>query len=426
MTNRVVSKKTRPETGWATLLPLVLAAASLGMLISCSSPQLIEPSSDDVGGIPIEEPLAHRENYIEEANVVELSLAAQERAGIRVVPVTLGTIMANVVVPGTVKPIENRISHVRPLARGRVLDVFVNVGDRVQEGQTLAEFDNIEAGQLTAEYRAAEAELERLKVQHANADRQAERARSLVDVGAVPAKRAENMEADARSSSAAVASQEAVIAGLSERLRRLGASPRGEAEDSLTTILSPLTGVVIESQAAPGIVVDPSTLLFAVADLSRIYVEAQVYEKDLGRVRQGQDAFVRLDAFRDEMLEGRVAAIRDILDPTTRTASVRVELPNPNGRIKLEMFATVELPTTSEHEALTVPAEAVQTLSGRTVVFVQQDPLHFAAREVNALGEGDVVEIVSGLEPGEPVVEEGAFQVKSAFLAGQLEGEHEH
>ncbi len=334
--------------------------------------------------------------------------------------------MASVVVPGTVKPIENRISRVRPLARGQILDVFVNIGDRVQAGQPLVEFDNIEAGQLRAEYRAAQAELERLKVEQANADRQAERARSLVDIGAVPKKQAENMEADARSRASAVAAQEAVIAGLSERMVRLGAPADGNTEDSMTTILSPLTGVVIESEAAPGLVVDPSTLLVAVADLSRVYVEAQVFEKDLGRVRQGQDAFVRLDAFPDEILDGRVTAIRDILDPKTRTASVRVELPNPDGRIKLEMFATVELPTTSEHEALIVPADAVQTISGRPVVFVQQDPLHFAAREVSVLGEGARVEIVSGLQPGEPVALEGAFQLKSAFLAGQLEGEHEH
>lgn len=402
----------------------MLPLAMVGLLLSCSQ----QPSSDDQADAmddPAGETLAHRENFIEDANVVELSLAAQERAGVRVVPVSMGTITSTVTVTGTVKPIENRISHIRPLARGQILEVLVNIGDRVQTGQELAQFDNIEAGELTAQFRSAQAELQRLSVQQINAERQAERSRNLVEIGAVPAKQAENMEAEAAALAAAVEAQEAVIAGISERLQRHGASPDGSSTDSITTISSPFAGVVIESEAAPGAVVDPTSLLFAVADLTRVYVEAQVYEKDLGRVRVGQTASVRLDAFPNQILQGRVAAIRDILDPVTRTASVRVEIPNPNGRIRLEMFASVELPTTDQHEALTVPADAVQTISGRQVVFVQQDPLHFAAREVTLLGEGEEVEILSGLQPGDPIAIEGSFQLKSAFLAGQLEGEDE-
>lgn len=113
----------------------------------------------------------HPEKYIEEANVVELSLEAQRRAGIEVAPLAVGKVEARVVLTGTVQPIDNHVSQVRPLARGRITQVLVKVGDRVQKDQTLALFDNIEAGELTAQYGAGQAELEKLKIQQSNAQR---------------------------------------------------------------------------------------------------------------------------------------------------------------------------------------------------------------------------------------------------------------
>ncbi len=396
----------------------------MGCLLSCSRPS--GTSEAGAAAIPEAAAGAHRENYIEDANVVELSLAAQQRGNIDVTPVTLGPVSASVLVTGTVKPIESRISQIRPLARGRVLEVLVHIGDRVQANQVLAQFDNIEAGQLAAQYRSAQADLARVKVEQSNAERVAKRARRLVEIGVGPVQDAEIAEANAAGLSEALHAQEAAMDGLLAQLRRFGTGPEAAVAGSVTAIRAPFDGVITDSNAAPGAVVDSTTLLFAVADLKSVYVEAQVYEKDLGKVRIGQQALVRLEAYADETMEGRVAAIRDILDPVTRTASVRIEVPNPDGKLKLEMFGTVELPTLSKHRALSVPAEAVQTIHGRQVIFVRQDPLHFEAREVSALGDGERLEIIAGLQPGEPIVVGGAFQVKSAFLAGELKGEHEH
>ncbi len=367
---------------------------------------------------------AHGEKHIEEANVVELSAEAQRRAGLVIEEVKPGKVEVQIKATGTVQPIDSRIVHLRPLARGRVMQVLARIGDRVEKDQVLARFDNIEAGELSSQIDAARAELQRIRIQLANSRRQAERARNLLEVGAVPAKEYEAAESDARALEEAVRAQQSTLAGLETRLKRFGASFNGDA--SLTTIRAPFAGVVIKTEAAPGDVIDSGSILFSVADLSRVYVEAQVYEKDLGRIRINQPAFITVDTYAGEVFEARVTAIKDILNPQTRTAAVRCELANPGGKLKLEMFANLAIPTTDTHMALTVPSEAVQTINRRQVVFIRKADLHFEAREVQVLGDGARLEISGGLKEGEPVVVKGAFQLKSAFLAKELESEHGH
>lgn len=368
----------------------------------------------------------HRDNYIEEANVVELAVEAQRRAGVEVAPLAMGAAAAEVLLTGSVQPIDSKVSEVRPLARGRVTQVSAKLGDRVQSGQVLAVFDNIEAGELASQHSTAQAELQRLRVQQANAQRQAERSRSLVSIGAVPAKDAENAEAEVKAIAESVRAQEAAVAGIASRLTRFGVQPGADPGNATASIRAPFSGVVVKLNVAPGAVIDPTMPLFSIADLSSVYVEAQVFEKDLGRIRTGQPTQVRFEAYPGETFTGRVVSIRDILDPQTRTAGVRIEMPNPANKLRLEMFATVELPTLGTHPAFTVPTEAVQTINRQPIVFIKQDALHFAAREVVTVGEGLTKEIVSGVKEGELVVVKGAYQLKSVFLSRQTGEEHEH
>lgn len=367
---------------------------------------------------------AHDQKHIEEANVVELGMEAQKRAAIEVQKVRRGSVEVQIKATGTVQPIDSRIVHLRPLARGRVVQVLAKIGDRVERDQVLARFDNIEAGELSSQVDAARAELQRLRIQLATARRQAERARNLVEIGAVPVKEYEAAEADARALEEAVRAQQSTLAGIETRLRRFGAPTDSDA--SLTAIRAPFAGVVIRTETAPGDVVDSSSILFSIADLSRVYVEAQVYEKDIGKIRINQPALITVETYPGEVFRGRVVAIKDILNPQTRTAAVRCELANPAGKLKLEMFANVAIPTADTHLALTLPSDAVQTISRRQVVFVKKADLHFEAREVQVLGDGPRIKITAGLKEGELVVVRGAFQLKSAFLAKELQSEHEH
>lgn len=367
-------------------------------------------------------PEGHPEHYIEEANVVELSLEGQRRSGIEVAPLTIGSMDERIVLTGTVQPMDSHLTPVHSLARGRITQILVRAGDRITKGQVLAQFDNIEAGELTSQIAVARAELERTNVQLAQAKRQAERSRSLVSIGAVPAKEAEAAEAEVAAFTQAIRAQNATISGIATRLNRFGAT----SENSITSIRAPFGGVVIRIDVGPGAVVDPTTPILSVADLSSVYVEAQVFEKDLGRIKVGQSTQVNFEAYPNDAFTGRITSIKDILDPQTRTAGVRVELPNPAGKLRLEMFATIELPTIGTHSALTIPTESVQTVNKRQVVFVKQDELHFAAREVRTAGDGLTREILSGVKEGESVVVKGAYQLKSIFLSKEIKGEHEH
>jgi cobalt-zinc-cadmium efflux system membrane fusion protein len=322
---------------------------------------------------------------------------------------------------GTVQPIDSRIGVVGPLARGRITEVRAKIVERVEARQTLAVFDNIEAGELLSQEQSARADLERLKAQLIPATRQAERSRRLADIGAGAEKDYESSKAEKEGIEADIRSQQAQIDGIRQRLRRFGIaddSPRGTF---LTPLRAPFSGVVTKAQASPGDVVDAGRDVFTIADLSRIWVQAEVYEKDLGRIRIGQSAFITVDTYPNQSFEGKVAYISDVLDPQTRTARVRCEVANHDLRLKTDMFANIELPTKFSKQALAVPASALQEVEGKNVVFIRHSATQFEKREVEkGVTVNNQTEIVSGLKPGEPVVTQGAFHLKSILAGGEL------
>ncbi|HJY08064.1 MAG TPA: efflux RND transporter periplasmic adaptor subunit [Bryobacteraceae bacterium] len=358
------------------------------------------------------------------STLLQMTSKAQQHVGLQTTPVVFENLQEYLHVVGTVQPIDTRIGHIRPLARGRVQQVRVRVGDRVRAGEVLATFDNIEAGEVVAQYQGALAELQRLKLQQASAQRIAERNDELSDLGAIARKNAELSQVEARSAGDSVKVQESVIAGLASRLRRFGVEQVNAANPS-TVIRAPFTGVVIKAQTAPGDVFDADRELFSIADLSRVWVQAEVYEQDLGRVKVGQQAVITVDTYPGEKFDGQVTYIGDLLDPQTRTARVRCEVANPDIRLKLDMFAAVELPTHFTRRALVVPASAVQQLNGSKVVFVRKSETEFEPRPVRTGKTLDnLTEIQSGLHEGEDVVKTGSFHLKSIALSGQI-GEEE-
>lgn len=355
---------------------------------------------------------------------VTLSAEGQRQAGITVQPVASASVAETLTLNGTVQPIDNRVAHVRPLARGRLLDVLVRLGDQVRPGQSLARIDNIEAGELATQYLAARAEMERLRIQQAATARQVERTRRLVELGAAPPKELEVVEAESQGQLAAIRAQESTLAGIATRLRRFGVEEPGASAAPITAVRATVGGVVTKLEAAPGEVAEPSQELFTVVDLSRVYVVGQVYEQNLGQVRVGQSAAVTTNAYPGERFTGRVVSVGNTVDPETRTAPVRVEVANSGARLKLDQFANVQLATAARRAALAVPAEAVQQVEGRSVVFVRRGAAEFVARPVETGTQtGNQVEITSGLQPGEQVVVSGAFRVKSALQAAELSEE---
>jgi cobalt-zinc-cadmium efflux system membrane fusion protein len=149
---------------------------------------------------------------------------------------------------------------------------------------------------------------------------------------------------------------------------------------------------------------------------------ADVHEKDIPKVQLGQPVEIQVTPYPDETFRGLIMHIGEVIEPATRTAKIRTEVPNPDGRLKAEMFATVKIVTTVEDQVLAVPILAVQRDRGRDIVFVRAGPTQFEPREV-VVGEpsGDIVPILKGVSEGEHVVTKGSFILKSELNKKELE-----
>jgi cobalt-zinc-cadmium efflux system membrane fusion protein len=245
-----------------------------------------------------------------------------------------------------------------------------------------------------------------------------ERKHALAAERIVPQREVQEAEAAFR---AADADTRAAVAGLQALGIDDGPAPAGplppdaSADASLFTLRSPIAGRVLERQAVLGGYADPSVPLFTIADLSRVWVVAQAFERDAVTVPVGSTAHVRLAALPGQEFDGRVVLISGQVDPGSRTVPIRIELGNPGGVLRPGMSATVRLEVSAAAtQILTVPAAALQRVGDGWLVFVPSGPAEFEMRPVGRGRDlGTEVEVVSGLKAGETVVVEGAFLLKA-------------
>ena len=338
--------------------------------------------------------------------VITLTNEAVERAGIRLTPVSTQATNDRLRIPGVVEPNGYRQVSVTSLVSGRVLRVSAQLGDRVQRGQPLAQVYSPELAEARTKYIAARAMLDA----H---DRELQRTEKLVEIGAASRQELERIHAEH-------AAQIAELESARSRLQLLGADPDQAAANAETSptvnVPSPIDGVVTERLANPGLNVDPATKLLTIVDLSNVWVVADVYERDLHRVREGIRATVTTNASSDRSFEGTISYIDPQLDTGTRTAKVRIEVVNPRGELRLGMYADVEIAVGGSSPVLSVPKGALQNVGDRQVVYlpVPDAPAGFIEREVRVgRSSGDIVEVLSGLAAGDSVVSTGSFFVRA-------------
>lgn len=354
---------------------------------------------------------------------------AQERSVTRLIQTT-----------GTVAPNESRIARLRPLARGRILSVNVRIGDAVRKGQELLVYDNVELGEAIGQYLREFADIEKARTEAGVARRALERARNLVELGGIARTELDKREADAKNAEAAINAELADQAVWQEKLYRFGLQrPEIEAlsaqnskmphrESSRVKVTAPLDGIVLKMSAAEGEAIQPETQLFEIVDTSTVWVQADLYERDLSSVRVGDVATVFLEAYPDERFLGRVTYIGDMVDRESRTPKIRCEVPNPGRRLKLDQYATIQLPGKGERKVLMVPTGATQQLEGKTVVFVREESNEFEIRAVKTGVEVQGwIEIETGLKVGDTVVTRGSFVLKAEHMKAELgEAGHSH
>ncbi len=380
---------------------------------------------------------AHSDKHAEAPGELTLTPELQRKFGVRFESAQVRALGQTIQATGSVQANHSRTAHIRALARGRIDEVYVRLGDRVQAGQRLLTYDNVELGEAIGEYLSALAELQKASAETEVSKRALERARNLVDLGAVAKAEFQRRDAEYKNALATVESRKAGAAKVEEKLHRFGMTdteiqkldPRTQLEyhreRSHSTLTAPFGGVITQFNAAPGETVGTQDEVMTVTDLSTVWVQADLYEKDIHSAREGRQAEVVVASYPDRIFTGKISYVSDVLDPSTRTAKVRVEVPNPQNLLKLEMFAIVRIPTPATRSAVAIPANAVQNVDGTTVAFVKAAGDRFEKRVLSlAQRSGDWVEVTEGLKAGDTVVTEGSFLLKSEAKKSEL-GHHE-
>lgn len=344
--------------------------------------------------------------------LLKLSAEEAKTAGIKVEELKPQSLVDQVVLTATIRANQDRIAHVAPRVSARIVRVNANLGDKVKPGQSLAQLDSIELGDAHSTYRQAQSQLSLAKSDF-------ERAQKLKADDIIAEKdflRARSEFEKARSS----------LRAAEDKLTLLDSSHQ-ESESGPTSqfpVKAPFAGTVIEKNAVLGELAQPDKSIFTVADLSTLWIEANLFEKDLGKVRIGAAATVTVTAYPGEVFKGRLTYISSSVDKESRAVQARVEVPNPGGRLKPEMFATASIDTAATSKALTLPIEAVLLVSGQQTAFVQEAG-GFEARAVE-LGDkvGGRVVVRSGIKEGEQVVVGGAYALKARMLKSQIGDSH--
>ena len=330
------------------------------------------------------------------------------------------------VIPATGKILvpEDRIAIIGPVNQGRIVRLYAGQGSKVQKGQKLADLESSDIDQAEADYLKALADYENarrssaadIRLAQANYDRTKLLYEKTITAGKNLQAAEHDLEVAKASAENSINGTKAALIAARRHLQILGLSnstidtlPNKPDLAAVFSLNSPIAGTVIERNATIGASVGTDASLFKIIDLSRVWIDANVFEKDLARVRLGQEVKIRVTALPGATYSGRVTLINSIVDPETRTIKVRTEVANPDNRLKPDMFANVEIVTDLNRAAISIPQTAVLNDGGKTIVFVAADN-SYQKREVHTgIREGDRVEIVEGLRAGEKVVVKGNY-----------------
>ena len=346
---------------------------------------------------------------------ITLSAEESSRVGLVVQPVVRSDFRTHRDFPAIVQPNQRNMAEITTLVRGRVVEVYADLGQEVKANAPLAILYSSELGLAQSAYLKAKAKL------HV-AEQAFNRAQFLLQEQVIG-------EAELQRRQAELLSAQAEGNESHDRLKLLGMNDeefrrleRSRQIRSVVPIVAPFGGRIIGRKLTRGEVVETTENLFVIADLSEVWVLANIPEKDIPFVHSvhasgGTQVDVRINAYPKEVFKGTITYVGDVLDPVTRTMQLRIELPNQDGRLKPEMFSTIRLYSESQPDRLAVPEAALQRDQGRTFVFVQRGVNEYEMREVH-IGEsnGTLTSILGGLNEGEPVVTHGAFVLKSELL----------
>jgi membrane fusion protein, heavy metal efflux system len=305
-------------------------------------------------------------------------------------------------VNGVIAPDVNRSVPVVSLGGGRVVEIKAKLGDSVRKGQTLLLIDSPDLSQAFSDY-------QKFKADEQLTAKQLARAQLLYDKGAIAL-------ADLETAQDADTKAKVDMQAAAQHVRVLGGNINNPSP--LLPVVAPISGTIVDQQITGGTGVkslDNSPNLFTIADLSTVWVVCDVYEDMLPRVHVGDSAEINLNAYPDQKFPGKVINISEVLDPATRAAKVRIELPNPKGLMRAGMFVTATFKGRQLIERVVIPATAVVHLHDKDWVFVPVGDKQFRriALQLGPQTSDGLVQVITGLQPQQKVAT-NALQLSSA------------
>lgn len=356
------------------------------------------------------------------AGKVHLSKEQQNDLGIKVNPLNSGSASSTISRPASITYDLDEIAKVGPRIEAKVIRMLKDLGDKVQQGEELALMSSVELGKAKADYIRLEAALKREKAHY-----QREQSLFAQDISS----QAELLEAEAEYEQAKAERRAAAEAlrlyGLSrEAIQQIEAGTN--APLSRFYLSSPIDGVVQERNLSPGQTVSPNETPIHIANLSKMWVMIDAYEQDIRYLEKGQSIRLSVRSLPNTNFEATIDWISYALEKGSRTMPVRAQLDNPNKKLRSGMFGTARIQTGTERNIAVIPVGAVQTIKGKSKVFVPgEEPGSFHAKRVRLGTENEgLVEITSGLQPGDRAVVAGAFDLKSALTAQSRSASHSH
>lgn len=334
------------------------------------------------------------------------------------------SIAGTIVATGKILVPEDRMANIGPVHEGRLLRLYAGQGSIVKKGQKLADLESADIDQAEADYLKALADSENARrtslaeVKFAQATY--DRTRMLYEKSITAGKNVEAAEHDLELAKAAaatvVAQAKAALTSARRHLLILGLKDSEidalANKASLTAVFSltaPISGIVVERNGTIGATVGSDANVFKIIDISSVWIDANVFEKDLERVRRGQEVKVSVPAFPGTTFAGRVILISSVVDPETRSVKVRTEVPNPDSRLKPDMFANAQIVTDLHRTAISIPQSAVLDDGGKSVVFVSEGNGYKKVQVTIGIQGNDRVEIIDGIKAGDKVVVKGNY-----------------
>ncbi|MGY1490493.1 efflux RND transporter periplasmic adaptor subunit [Methylobacillus pratensis] len=360
---------------------------------------------------PAETPNEAAEEH-KDPNIVELSELLQSQ--VKLAPAGKAEIREVLRVPGSIQVDDQRVARIGASVTGRITDINAILGQDVKQGEVLATLNSTELAQNQLLYIKASQQI-------ALQTKAVERARQLLEADVIGAAELQRREAELSAAKADLytAKEQLQVLGMSEKsIAQIASS--GQLR-SYSNVDSRLSGTVISRKVNLGQVVQPAEELFIVADLSRVWAVAEVPEQQVELVQEGEDVEIEIPALSNRKFTGKLIFVGDVVNPLTRTVTVRTDLENSDEAIKPDMLVSM-LVQSKPTVQLAVPRRAVVRENDKDYVYVEIGPNRFRLREVELGSEyNEMAAVASGLEEGETIIIEGAFHVNNERKRKELE-----